>query len=281
VFASETGEPWLQGVVVERVDFDSEEGAEWTRRHRVLGLPTVLVLDEEGREKGRVEGYSGAREFREELGAILRGRGVLRSDPTDAASALERGRDLLVKGHEAEGLAMLEKARRLSGSEQPDVQVKVAQLLGRYWIRVMKSPAPGISALRDALERFPDHADSVSCLYWIAQGWMVAGDSPRAVTTLQEMVEEADSDRALRIRAFFLLRHGLEADLVGSDLRGVLERDPDSASVHHMMARHLRGTGRCVEARSHALEAVRLDGERASYADTLSALQGECGEGAL
>ncbi len=281
MFAAESGRSLLSGVVVEQVDFDSKEGAEWTRRHRVLGLPTVLVLDEEGLEQGRIEGYSGAREFREELGAILRGRAALWSDPTGAESALERGRDLLVKGHEAEGLAMLEQARRLPGSEKPDVQVKVAQLLGRYWIRVMKTPEPGIKALRGVLQKFPEQTDSVSILYWVAQGWMVAGDSSRALEVLQEMVEAADSDRALRFRAFFLLRHNLGPDLVGRDLRSVLTRSPDSANTHHLMARHLGKIGECVEARTHAAEAVRLDDSKAAYADTLAAIPFTCGERTL
>ena len=278
MFAGKSGGTLLSGLFVEQVDFDSKEGAEWTRRHRVLGLPTVLVLDQEGLEQGRIEGYSGAREFREELGAILRGRAALRSDPTNAESALDRGRALLVKGHEAEGLAMLEKAQRLPGSETPDVQVKVAQLLGRYWIRVMKTPEPGIRALREVFQNFPDHTDSVSILYWVAQGWMVAGDSSRAMEVLQEMVDAADSDRALRVRAFFLLRHDLGPDLVGRDLRSVLKRSPDSANAHHLMARHLGKIGKCPEARTHAAEAVRLDDSRAAHADTLAALESTCGE---
>jgi thiol:disulfide interchange protein len=54
------------------VKLDAErEGRDAARRYRVQGFPTILFLDAEGREVGRIPGFMPAAPFLEELGDVL------------------------------------------------------------------------------------------------------------------------------------------------------------------------------------------------------------------
>jgi thiol:disulfide interchange protein len=54
------------------VKLDAErEGRDAARRYRVQGFPTILFLDAEGREVGRIPGFVPAEPFLEEFGDIV------------------------------------------------------------------------------------------------------------------------------------------------------------------------------------------------------------------
>lgn len=61
---------WLQ---VDMTDFDSTDNAEFAKKYQVLGLPSILFFDQQGKEltQQRVTGFMGAEEFTEHLQKIL------------------------------------------------------------------------------------------------------------------------------------------------------------------------------------------------------------------
>ena len=56
-----------------RINVDRDRAA--AERYGVQGLPTTLVVDSKGKEVGRIVGYLGPEEFREELSRILSAHG--------------------------------------------------------------------------------------------------------------------------------------------------------------------------------------------------------------
>lgn len=53
----------------------ARQNKEWGSRYRITGFPTVLLLDADGREIGRIPGYSPMQDFIEKLkGCLERGR---------------------------------------------------------------------------------------------------------------------------------------------------------------------------------------------------------------
>ncbi|MBA6377548.1 MULTISPECIES: protein-disulfide reductase DsbD [unclassified Colwellia] len=61
---------WLQ---IDMTDFDSTDNAEFAEKYQVLGLPSILFFDQQGKEltQQRVTGFMGAEEFTEHLQKIL------------------------------------------------------------------------------------------------------------------------------------------------------------------------------------------------------------------
>jgi|GEM_PF-834110 len=74
-----------------RVDTDHDPG--FAQKYDISGLPTLLILEADGSEAGRITGYMEAEPFAERLEAILKGREeigrleeAVRSDPDSAAA---------------------------------------------------------------------------------------------------------------------------------------------------------------------------------------------------
>ena len=70
-FADATVQEQLKRLILVKVDAD-REGREAARRYRVNGFPTMLFVDAQGREVGRVPGFLPPAPFLEELEDILK-----------------------------------------------------------------------------------------------------------------------------------------------------------------------------------------------------------------
>ncbi|RMG12564.1 MAG: DUF255 domain-containing protein [Deltaproteobacteria bacterium] len=109
--------------VAVKVDAEGDEGTQVVERYHVVGFPTVLFLDSEGKEIDRVFGYLPWQEFREAMRRFHEGKGTLaelteqaRRNPLDPHLAYELGFRHAVRGDAQAALvhfARLFAARRL------------------------------------------------------------------------------------------------------------------------------------------------------------------------
>lgn len=113
------GAEWEQvtkSTVLLELDADSREGAHWMQTWDVKVLPTYVVLDEQGRELGRILGEQTRPEFYRRLSAILRQSGTLETlkaqavDSGDASVAAVRDvlRTYHARNDAAAGIAWFE-----------------------------------------------------------------------------------------------------------------------------------------------------------------------------
>lgn len=98
------------------LDADSREGAHWMQTWDVKVLPAYVVLDEQGRELGRILGEQTRPEFYRRLSAILRQSGTLETlqaqavdaSATSVAAVRDSLRTYHARGEAAAGLAWFE-----------------------------------------------------------------------------------------------------------------------------------------------------------------------------
>src|SRR5690606_20246784 len=77
VFATPEAERGLADFVAVKIDGERGDGPKLVERYHVVGYPTVLFLDSEGRELDRIFGTMAAADFIRTARDFARGRGTL------------------------------------------------------------------------------------------------------------------------------------------------------------------------------------------------------------
>ena len=259
----------LENVGGVMVDFDSPVGQRITSKYRVLSLPTVLVLDTSGVERGRVEGYAGLDEFFTALDGVFSDPAtleVLQRRVADAPGDLSAQLDL-AKRHLAAGnvdtarkslFALVEKEGTIGGH--------AARAWGRYLVRVKRDSRAG-SAHYEAMERrFRGTDFRPEFLYWHAQALMLAGRRAAALERFDTWaIEDPRGMQPLLYKASFMTRHQLPAKDIVNVLIIALSLDDSDAHAHYLMADARLRLNDPKSAMSAIRRAIKLKPKRAVY----------------
>ena len=178
------GRAVLGGALAVRVDFDLDANRKHIEKFVVLGLPTVAVLDPDGTQVSRIEGFDSKETWLAEAKAAKTALDPLpslhkqhRDAPNDAGAAMRYGKALLVRGSEVLGLKLLERTLWLThsapaGSGPPannraldNVAAETLFVLGRYHHRVRRDPKTAQHLWRELAVRFPT-SDFVGGAWW-------------------------------------------------------------------------------------------------------------------
>ncbi len=258
-----------EGIALRKVDFDQEEGQQVVAAHRVLSIPTIVMLEGD-RVRGRVEGFPGTEAYLAQLQAIA----AKPQDQEEAGVPVEptvaHTRSLILSGQVEAGLQMA-AAVAAKGSD-PDKDA-VAVLVGRYYIRVKKDFEPGVKVLETRLQESEGKA-SLGVVYWLASGLAGRDGTESALTWLKEWEQEQGTPVARSLRASFMNRFGVHTPELSELLVSLAQDMPEKASIHFLRALDFQRQGDVAKALECAKQAHSLLPERAQYTELLRKLEG-------
>jgi len=240
-----------EGLVVAEVDFDAPASRAFVERYVIVSLPTVLLLEPDGGEVGRVQGYEDAKAWRQAW-AALRAQGdalpgleaAWRAAPDDPAALLALGAAWLLRGRQGEAEPLLGRG---AWSGAPAQAAHALFVLGRYHQRVRRDPARAQGLWRELATRFPDEPEARGSWWWYATAQAAQGRPGLGARVL------ADHARA----------HPGDPELVSQWGAYLVEHHPDAPPGERAAAHR-------------ALEAALKDADpdtRAAYAGLLTKLK--------
>lgn len=263
------------GDVGVRVDFDSAYGQLVKRMYGVLQVPALLVIDPEGREIGRVEGYAQAADWTEAVrDARAGGTGLAalearrKAAPEDLELGIAVAQAQLVRGDEATALSGLDAI--IARSEvAPGPAAHAARVKGRWLLRVREDATRGRAHFEAMMARFasrPDHWRQF--LYWAAAARHAQRDDARALALFAEWRKrQPDALAPLEDQADFMVFHTFAVSQSEPVVRELLRRAPDAANAYYLLAQVLRQKRDQTGARAAIARAVALEPGTAMYAN--------------
>lgn len=270
----------LDQVVALSIDFDSPEGQQITQTYAVLGIPAVLFLKPDGKEKGRILGYEKPETFVKEATRILVEewdqvaflRDKLTGDPTNGKWMVDLAVELLgrcrAKGDvfETEAMALLKAARATDPNNEKRIAAAAVRTEGRYDVRVRKEFAKGEATLLEGLRAWPDSPDADGLRFWAATAIWRGGDPKRATDLMLEATEQTPG-RAMAhmLLADFLLLMGGDAQLGEKHAKMAVALDPNNGWNHYLVAKFAFADGRVEQARAAINKAVAIEPHTAIY----------------
>lgn len=264
------------------VDFESPYGQEVKKLYGVLGLPTTFVLDREGLEIGRVEGYPGRREWVEAVRDAKAGRFGLaalearaKKAPRDPALQIELAQARLVRARfdragaagEARALRALDAIiARSTDPRSLDAAAHAARVKGRWLLRVREDGPAAVAHFEAMDQRFAGTPHAASFRYWTASAHHKMGAEGRALAIFEAWAAEVpDAKEPGELQADFMVHFGYAPDRSEPVVRAALERAPGSAELHYLLARVLRKKGDHAGATTAIARAVELEPGAAMY----------------
>lgn len=201
VLSTPRGAELTRDMVALRVDFDAESSRPLVERYVILGLPTVVILDADGDQLGRVTDYTGADQWLEEARAsrdsgdpVPALRKLHEQNPRSAAATLRLGEALLVRGSPDEGQALLEQVTWTASGDEAGLAPESLFLLGRYYHRVKQDPAVARHIWRELATRFPDSEQASGAAWWYAKAEAELGHPEVGLAALKARAEAQPDD---------------------------------------------------------------------------------------
>lgn len=236
------GQGILREVVGGRVDFETPQGQALTKRYGVFGLPTTFLLQPDGREVARLEGYGGRAEYlrsfwgsfglRVDLGRLER---EAKARPKDRDLHLRLAKALLVAGREAEGLAILKEQTQGGGR----IGSRAFTLWGRWYLRVQKKPKEGTKVFLDAMDIYRGTPAYGGFLFWAAKGYHEQGQTGQALGLFEAWEKDPKARRrALLVKADFLEQIEGDPQLSHKAILAAKQAVPRSSWLSYVLAKN-------------------------------------------
>jgi thiol-disulfide isomerase/thioredoxin len=268
------------GLIAVRIDFDGPDGRSLASRYRVIGLPTTLVLDADGNERGRVEGYDGVESYVDGVRAAVAGSGpavadlVASAESADPVALAATGAQLLARGEERAGMRALERARILDPEDAKGAWRDATRTVGRYHMRVLLDPSSALPFFMEGATRAADEDARWGFSYWVAMSLQAAGRDVTAVAWLDSLVARypmAAEPRAVKAE-FLFMRGGDDATALAL-ARDAVRLAPGDDWNRYLVAVLAERTGDRKLAVAESSEAVRLAPGKAIYEDLVGRLK--------
>ena len=192
------------------VDFDQAVGRRVTTQYRVLSLPTLLVLDASGKETGRVEGYSNADEWLQQVDNVLAGDQAmerLQARVADAPGDLDARLNLAHAQLSHGQIEVAQSTLRQLYEKLGTTGARAARMWGRYLVRVKKDGVAG-AAHYAAMKRLYRGTEFRSeFLYWEAQALALQGKINEALALFEEWaLDDPRGIEPLLYKASYMVR---------------------------------------------------------------------------
>ena len=266
------------------LDFDSDYGQRVKREHGIVGIPSTLVFDRTGTERGRVEGYVGPDDYIAAVRDAKAGRlglaaaeAKVKADPRDLEAKIELAQAHLIHGQEALGLRELSAIIKADKSKDGDFAFRAAGAKGRWLLRVKEDGPAAIVHYRAMFERFAGTPHEPPILYWYASALAKTGHGELGVALFDAWIARAPtSSDARQLKADFMVQSGYAPAETEAYVRSLVATSPEVAELHYFLSRLREKADDMAAARAEADEALRLEPGEAIYqnrAAQLSALR--------
>lgn len=279
VFPDPSVEHAARGMIAIKIDAERDEGPEIRQRYHVVGYPTVLVLDAQGREIDRIFGFEPADEFARHLESIRFGPtsfGEIVTRFVDAGTAenvlaagFEAGFDAAACGNYEHADALLRAVVAADPDNSAGFGAQALLVLGKYrHLRGAEEYDEAIALFAELRTRFPDTAEADQALVQTAIAHARAGRTESALAAFDTylQVDPTDGDRANAV-AFTMFLERVALDRAESIARAALDADPDDASLWDTLAEVQYARGDADGARTSIARAIALEPESAYYAE--------------
>lgn len=273
VLATPVGKKLLAGAPLEAVDFDKAAGR--VAKHSVTGLPTTIFLDAKGRERDRIEGFEGQKQFVAEARAILRGRDILpvltdelARSPKNLVLRYRVGRKLLGRGREREAFAQYDKVVAADPTDKSGAVAKILMHRSRYLVRVKRDYPAAVAYLRAAVKRIPGGRAGESLRYWLAHALCLSGKPRAAVRVMDAYVKQRNGKANALLLAAGIRRKctgGYELKKGLSQARAAVKAKPKNDWGWYLVAAFLHRSKQTAAALAAMDRAIALDPNSAFY----------------
>jgi len=263
-----------------RLDFDTPAGQEVATGYRVMGLPTTLLLDAEGKELGRIEGYETVDGWLASLDKALARHddsvdvlARFAAAPDDPALLAEAGAVKLARGEEEEGLRLLETARAADPDGKKKGYVAATRTLGRWFYRVRHQYDRALAYFREGAAQAGDSDAGWGFQYWTAMTLHALGKSGEALALLDGLIDRyAGRAEPVSLKAEYLYMIGSDDAMAFVQANHAVELKPTDDWNHYLLAVISDRLGDREQALASARRAVELAPGKAIYEHLLERL---------
>jgi tetratricopeptide (TPR) repeat protein len=270
----EVGEALARGYVAVHIDAEKGEGPEVVARYRVQAYPTLLVLEAEGLERGRLVDELKPEELLAKLEEIARGGDVLAAleaavaaGPDDLEARYRLGNAYALAARRTEAEAELQKV--IAGDPDNKRGLAARAMSDRAAFLVAKQdgdPERAIALYRELQQKYPRAKESLRAYRQIGRELHKLGRDDEAIASLEAMVAaEPDNVDLKSAYGWFSFRErcrpadGLKAVDAGVSL------DPRNADLFYLRAELKHQLGDAAGALVAIREAAAIEPESAFY----------------
>lgn len=256
------------------VDAEKGEGPELAARYKVQAYPTLLVLDANGNEKGRLVDAMAPEALLASLEKIAAGGDPLAEleqkvaaapDDLEARYELASAYALAARREAAEA----EFARVIAGDPDNARGLAARAMADRAGFLVAKldrDPERAIALYRELQQKFPQANESVAVYRQIGRELHKLGRDDEAVASLEAMVATDPNNVDLKVSfGWFSFRERCRPEAALAAVDAGARQAPDKPDVHYIRAELLHLLGRDGEALAAIREAARLEPESAYF----------------
>lgn len=271
---ADVGEALAAGYVALHVDAEKGEGPELVARYKVQAYPTLLVLDANGVEKGRLVDALEPAALLAALEKIAAGADPLAELEQKVAAAPE---DLTARYELAVAYALaarresaeVEFARVIAGDPDNAAGLAAKAMSDRAAFLVAKldgDPERAIALYKELQAKFPAAKESVRAYRAIGRELHKLGRDDEAIASLEAMVATDPKNVDLKSAyGWFSFRERCRPESALAAVDAAVVQAPDDAELHYLRAELLHQLGRGAEAVAAIGEAARLEPESAFY----------------
>lgn len=250
-----------------QVDGERGEGPDLVKRYHVVGYPTVLVLDAQGREIDRVFDALPEPLFVKTLASYLDGTGTvaelerrLAAQPKDLALRFEVGSRYAVRGSKARAVTHLVDVVMADFDGRLGLAPKALILLGKYlFLRGQNDAALARRLLEKLRTHYAASPEAKEAGMALAIAYARLGEEVKAMSLLQQRIErEPTRGGGYNALAWFYFREKKDTGRAVATARAGLHRAPRSHGLWDSLAEFLFSSGDVTGALDAARRALGL-----------------------
>jgi tetratricopeptide (TPR) repeat protein len=280
VFDADPGRLPADRLVGLRIDFDTPAGQELATSYRVMGLPTTLILDADGKELGRVEGFEDSDSWLASLDKALARHddsvdalARFAAAPDDPQAMADAGAVHLARGEEEQGLALLVRARELDPTDARQAYSAATRTLGRWFFRVRHQYERALGYFRDGAAKAGDTDAGWGFQYWTAMSLRALGRPDEALALFDRLIaDHAGRAEPVSLKAEYLYMIGGDDAAALTLAREAAQDAPTDDWNHYLVAVLAERTGDRAAALAAVRRAIELAPDKAIYEHLLRRL---------
>ena len=227
------------------------------------------MLDASGKETGRVEGYSNADEWLQQVDNVLAGDQAmerLQARVADAPGDLDARLNLAHAQLSHGQIEVAQSTLRQLYEKLGTTGARAARMWGRYLVRVKKDGVAGAAHYAAMKRLYRGTEFRAEFLYWEAQALALQGKINEALALFDEWaLDDPRGIEPLLYKASYMVRQKQDPAAIEVVLVTALSLENDSASVHYYLAEVKLQQGDKAAATRAIRRAMKLKPSRVLY----------------
>ena len=266
---------WLrEQAVALHVDAEKDEGPELEARYHVQAYPTLLVLDADGIEKGRIVDFISADALLPKLDALAKGDNVLAeleaavaTKPDDLAALYELGHAYVLAARRSEAEQVFARVLAADPDNAHGFASKVRYDTALFFtLKLDDAPEQAIRELEQLQATYPHSPEATKAYRMIGRALCQLDRDDEAVAALQAMVATKPDNVDLKASfGWFAFRQNCRPDAGLAAVLAGIEQAPDNAELRYLEAELRRLVGEGEGALAAIRKASALEPDNAYY----------------